>query len=280
MTGQQLRHIVVPIDFSPHSGAAVRWAAYWQEQTGAQVTVLHCRQFEAPPTFTLDQVDALAQQAARSEAEISKEVAAFVEQQVGHAVAWDIRVQEGDPVQLILEQCDCADLVIMGTHGRHGLQRWMLGSVAESMLHAAKSPVLVVHQAAEPPHLSRILVAINHTERDAMALHTAAEVAATFRADLFTVHVVEAHAQHAEHAPVPTSVNNLPLQHIERSGKPAEQLLTTAGELGADLVVMSVTPKRFLEIAILPPTITQVLQFGAVPVLVLPTAVTAKGGQS
>jgi len=280
MTVQQRRHIVVPIDFSPHSGAAVRWAAYWQERTGAQVTVLHCRPFEAPPAFTMDQVDDLVQQAAQSETRVRDEVIAFVQQQVGRTVPWETRVAEEDPVPLILEQYGDADLIIMGTHGRHGLQRWMLGSVAESMLHAAKCPVLVVHQAEEPPRLSRILVAMHHTERDAMALHTAAEIATMFRADLFTVHVVEPHALHAERVSVPASIDNLPLQHVERSGKPAEQILTTAGELGADLVVMSVTPKRFLDIAILPPTITQVLQFGSLPVLVLPTAVTATGGRS
>ena len=52
----QTQHIIVPVDFSPHSGAAVRWAAYWQQHTGAKVTVLHTRQFDAPPSFTLDQL--------------------------------------------------------------------------------------------------------------------------------------------------------------------------------------------------------------------------------
>lgn len=48
----------------------------------------------------------------------------------------------------LLEEADVfgADVVVLGTHGRRGLQRLIMGSVAEALLHAAKRPVLLVHE--------------------------------------------------------------------------------------------------------------------------------------
>lgn len=260
-----IKQIIVPIDFSPHSAAALRWAALWQAKSGAFVTVLHCRNYEAPPTFTLDQVDALARQAARSENSVRHEVSEFIKKQLGKMPDWEILVKEGDPVHLISEACSCADMIIMGTHGRHGLKRWMLGSVAEAMLLTAKIPVMVVHQSDSPIQLSRLLVAINGSERDALALAQAADVARTFTAEIYSVHVAES----ASAAALEIAKNNT-LVHIERSGKAAEEILLTAQEISADVLMLAVTHKRFLDIGTLPNVISKLLQYGTMPALLLP----------
>ncbi len=61
----------------------------------------------------------------------------------------DIEVLEGDPKTRILEEADRLDahMVVVGTHDRKGLARLMLGSVAETIVHKAKVPVLVVKSA-------------------------------------------------------------------------------------------------------------------------------------
>lgn len=283
MTQPRIRQIVVPIDFSPHSGAAVCWAAYWQQQTGAQVTVLHCRQFEAPPAFTLEQVDELARRATDADAQAREEVAAFLQEQLGHANAWTIHVKEGDPVHLIIEHCDCADLIIMGTHGRHGLQRWMLGSVAEAMIKAAKIPVLVVRQTAgqtqETLKMAHLLAPINHTTADRVTLAYATGIATLFDAELASLYVSDPHERPGQQEASSDNLAGMPIQHIVRSGKTAEQILMTAKELSANLLILSMTPKRFLDMDILPSTVTQVLQYSEVPVLVVPPASTDQGGQ-
>ena len=53
----------------------------------------------------------------------------------------------GSAASLILAQARDwpADLIVMGTHGRHGVARWVMGSEAESVVHAAPVPVLLVH---------------------------------------------------------------------------------------------------------------------------------------
>jgi hypothetical protein len=59
---------------------------------------------------------------------------------------WEVTVSVGEPVSLILEQAQqhSADLLVVGSHGRQGLQQLLLGSVAESVLSHAKCPVLIV----------------------------------------------------------------------------------------------------------------------------------------
>jgi nucleotide-binding universal stress UspA family protein len=55
-----------------------------------------------------------------------------------------LRVDNRAPVQAILEAEGEHDLVIMGTHGRRGFNRWMFGSVAEGALRRAKRPFLLI----------------------------------------------------------------------------------------------------------------------------------------
>jgi universal stress protein A len=64
------------------------------------------------------------------------------------ALRVEVRVVEGDPADEILrlaDECGC-DLIALGTHGRSGLGRLLMGSVAESVLRRAKCPVLTVKQ--------------------------------------------------------------------------------------------------------------------------------------
>lgn len=56
------------------------------------------------------------------------------------------RIEEGNPATEILTMAQLchADLIVMGSHGRHGLSRWLMGSVAEAVMRRADCPVLTV----------------------------------------------------------------------------------------------------------------------------------------
>jgi nucleotide-binding universal stress UspA family protein len=56
------------------------------------------------------------------------------------------RLEEGEPIPTILRVADelASDLIVMGTHGRTGLRRFLMGSVAEQIVRRARSPVLTV----------------------------------------------------------------------------------------------------------------------------------------
>lgn len=63
----------------------------------------------------------------------------------------ECRVQQGDPASKIIElaESDAIDLVVMSSHGRTGLARWVYGSVAEKVLHNARCPLLLVRNQLE-----------------------------------------------------------------------------------------------------------------------------------
>jgi nucleotide-binding universal stress UspA family protein len=120
------------------------------------------------------------------------------------AGAGDVPVQvelenAGDPARAILERVCAldADLVVMGSHGRSGYERLLLGSVTEKILHKAPCPVMVVpHHAG---HLTpvgdvrfrRILCGIDFSDCSLAALEYALSVAEEADAQLMLVHVIE-----------------------------------------------------------------------------------------
>lgn len=86
------------------------------------------------------------------------------------------------------------DLVVMGTHGRRGLRRLLLGSVAEEVLRRAHCPVLTLRgQGDTPPawEVRNILTPVDFSDASMEALHHAKELAVTYEAQLTLLHAVE-----------------------------------------------------------------------------------------
>src|SRR5262249_54068386 len=91
------------------------------------------------------------------------------------------------------------DLVVMGTHGRRALERFLLGSTAEDMLRKVPVPVLTVshldpakeiHTTAPIP-IRRILYASDLSTNSKLGLHYSVELARTFGADVSVLHVMD-----------------------------------------------------------------------------------------
>jgi len=83
-----------------------------------------------------------------------------------------------------------AGLIVMGTHGRSGFDRLMLGSTAEFVLRRAACPVLLVPQGADPALVGRVLVADDLSDTAALALTLARRIAADTGMGLDVLHVV------------------------------------------------------------------------------------------
>lgn len=142
------RTVVVPTDFSEDAkmavDAAIRLLGRGRDEKVVLLHAFHVPiEFVAPlPAPVLVEDRARAHTAARIEAE---KVAGRV-REAGLGV--EIRVVEGYPPEEILRAAEetGADLIAMGTHGRSGLKRLVLGSTAERVLPAAPCPVLTVHR--------------------------------------------------------------------------------------------------------------------------------------
>lgn len=141
------KSIVVATDGSRHSTAAVSHAIGLAKRNDSQLTVIAVVPAEiAAPTdldFTIDMRDKLAEEEMRHAEQNAKAVKEAAERE---GVAVRAFVMTGKPAEAIIQTAAerRADLIVVGSHGRTGLERLMLGSVAERVIVLASCPVLVV----------------------------------------------------------------------------------------------------------------------------------------
>jgi len=137
------QHILVPHDFSETADHALLFALDLAERLGARVTVMHAYEIDYGfPESTIASVDLLAQ--IRTAAGTALE--AVVARARKRGVPVEGLLQQGAPWREVnaVAADKKADLVIMGTHGRRGVARALLGSVAEKVVRTAPCPVLTV----------------------------------------------------------------------------------------------------------------------------------------
>jgi nucleotide-binding universal stress UspA family protein len=143
------KNILIPTDGSDASQIALNHGLELAKSIGAMVTVLFA--IENPFTSTwggfapsdagtvggiMDDLRALGQRTLDTAIESAKSSGVTVNQMLVE----DIRVRDA-----ILEAAKTHDLIVMGTHGRSGLDRVLLGSVTEYVIRHAETPTLVVH---------------------------------------------------------------------------------------------------------------------------------------
>jgi nucleotide-binding universal stress UspA family protein len=142
------RHILVPIDGSDCSLEALDVAARFAREQQARLTV--CTVVD--PAKAAAMAFGEASMAAACLDALDEDGKALVQDAAGRVhVIWpsDVAVLDGAPVETIVDYAHKtgADLIIIGSHGRSGLSRLFLGSVAEGVIRAAGIPVMVVRHA-------------------------------------------------------------------------------------------------------------------------------------
>ena len=134
--------ILAAIDMSPHADGVIAAASRLARATpGAEIHVVHALDPRDLQGFPIADVYATAMTEHR----------AFIDKcakDVNRAAAADVvaHLSEGDPWRAIVQTAASidADLVIVGTHGRRGVARWVMGSIAEQVVRHAACPVYVV----------------------------------------------------------------------------------------------------------------------------------------
>lgn len=195
----------------------------------------------------------------------------------------------------IVEYADehAIDLVVMGTHGRQGLGRLILGSVAEEVIRLASCPVLVVGTGRDSdlrPEMKHVLVTVDFSEFDAVAIAYARELASVYGAQLDVLHVVEEvelpgvygveatpmsvpavrrrvrdelnRFMEKEGADVPYAVHVL-------EGRPARDISEYAAKLGADLLVIATHGRTGLRRLVMGSVAESAIRTAPCPVLAL-----------
>jgi nucleotide-binding universal stress UspA family protein len=143
-----IRKILVGVDFSEHSEAALRYGAEFAKSFGAELLVCH----------VVPRADMLSQLPPGGEAYFPPNLAELQQQEAQQRCEellastglsrGRIVLSEGSPfVELIrIARTESADLLIIGTHGRGAIAHMLLGSVAERVVRKAPCPVLVVRK--------------------------------------------------------------------------------------------------------------------------------------
>ncbi len=139
------QRILIPTDGSPCSERAVRQGLELAKTLGAEVTFLHA--LENPLTFyaapEMVSYQPQLHDDLKKAAELALARAAEEAERLGVKATTRL-IENRDPVNAIHEAEQEHDLVVMGTHGRRGVNRWMFGSVAENALRRAEKPFLMI----------------------------------------------------------------------------------------------------------------------------------------
>jgi nucleotide-binding universal stress UspA family protein len=298
----EIKRILCPVDFSDFSRRALDYAvslARWYE---ARVTALHVYPIGVPSAAMAPGAPAVIEPIVLSAVDrelLEKELAAFVEAEQASGVAVDAELVEGRVWREIVARADAleADLMVLGTHGRSGFDRIVLGSVTEKVLRSAPCPVLTVPRAASdavpiaPGLFKRVLCPTDFSPAAERAVRWAMSIAQEADAELFMLHVLEAAA--------PADLEGFPrsslaayrkeyeawsLRRLQReipeaarvcctvreltaAGSAHKEILRAAEEHGCDLIVMGVGRHRGVGDRLFGSTTQHVVRTAACPVL-------------
>jgi len=275
------KRILCPVDFSDQSAAALRVARVIAHAFGSEVVVLHAQRLEVPVYFTVAQTQALRTQLRRSARAAQNHASDLAKRQLPKGVERRVMVVEDDPVTAILKvQKEIrADLIAMGTHGRGGLARVRLGSIAESVLHQAEVPVLTVgprmKRTARADAIHQVLCPVDYTPSSQKALEHAATLTASTGAELTVAHIDEApldkNAQDSLRELcdwIPPAVRaHCAVEEVVKQGDAAEQIVAEAEKSHADLLVLGQQPRNRLGTVLLGSTTELVIRTAPCPVL-------------
>lgn len=136
--------VLVPVDLSEQSTLVVNHAADLADMYGAPIDLLHVVEEAAFPTAY--GVDPLAPAQPDVQARAREAVEALATKLDDHAEPVNVHVLTGYAPRDIVDFADQhhSDLIVMATHGRTGLQRFLIGSVAEKVVRSAPCPVFTV----------------------------------------------------------------------------------------------------------------------------------------
>ena len=299
-----IKHILCPVDFSDCSRQAARYAAAIARSTGASLNLLNVQSSAALAFAGPEMLLPVMVLTPELRAEIMTHLKQLVESEALTALPCECEVREGAPAEEILARVQTSrpDLLVLGTHGRSGFERLVLGSVAERVLRKASCPVVTVPLrsagVAPAPAFERILCAIDFSMASMQALDYAISLAKRAQGSLTVLHVFELegalandwrtrltprsvreelHVLEAERRDklvraIPVSIGAArKVESCLTTGVPYREILHLAGEQRSDLIVMGVHGRSAAEMFFLGSTTNQVVRHATCPVLTVRT---------
>lgn len=292
-----IQRILCPIDFSEFSAHAIEQAMALARWYRAGVTLLYVAWIELPGATFGAGPGPLALASAEV-ARLDGEIRAFARSWLEEGVPLEVHVRPGAAAPQVLAEAHAmtADLIVIGTHGRSGFERLMLGSTADKVLRKASCPVMTVprrlHGGSAPRVLfKRIVCATDFSTGSEAALAYALSLAQEADARLTVLHVLEwpevpaqdepfgptliaareqwqAQLRGRLHEAIPPDARTwCDPEEVVVPGTPYKEILRVGTQSGADLIVMGVQGRGALDLGLFGSTTSEVLRRAACPVL-------------
>ena len=293
-----IRRILCPVDFSDASQHALDHAVMIAGWYRARITALHVRHpafLVEPPILFTDFGGGAAATLEDAETRLHQ----WLSPVRAAGLECDVMAVDGNtpavPIVEVAAQIG-ADLIVLGTHGRSGFQRLLLGSVTERVVRTARCPVLTV----PPPTVvtsrlpfKRVLCGIDFSDPSMAAFRLALSVAKESDSALTLLHVLELPADDRADITLPfdtaayrTAVREDSTRRMMAlitdevracctpdtrvvHGRPYEQILAAAQEASADLIVLGVHGRNAIDLMLFGSTTNQVIRRATCPVLTL-----------
>jgi nucleotide-binding universal stress UspA family protein len=275
--------ILCPTDFSEPATLALHYGKLLADCFNGRLVVLYADSFSPPPYFTSGQVEDLAKEIGRFKGAAHEHLTRYVKEQIGASSKVERVVAENQTVPAILLTAEerKVDMIVMGTHGRSGFNRLMLGSITEKVLHEADRPVLTIREKKNfeklfKDSIEQVLCPINYTEVALQALEHAVAISKCFGAELLVLHVIESRSsdvnEEVEHGHLCAWVSDdirsrCSLKEMVRRGDAAEQIIDAASAGGCDMIVIGAQHKPFHDTTVLGTTTVRVTRHASCPVL-------------
>lgn len=297
----EIKRILCPTDFSEFSRHAIEQAIALARWYASEISVLHV--YTMPVTMATFSGDGTAFPIDRSaltgsyREEFAAEMRRLIATLEPGDVPLETSVLEGGVIDTVIGEARRlpADLIVMGTHGRSGFERLLLGSVSERVVRKAPCPVLTVPRRVSdiPFTFKRILCPIDFSAASLDALRYALSLAQEADGRLIVVHVLEMmpavattddfvlnvpefraryerDARERLRLAIPAAVRDYcRISEAVVTGKAYEAILDLAAKNGAELIVMGVQGRGAADLMLFGSTTQHVMRQATCPVLTI-----------
>jgi nucleotide-binding universal stress UspA family protein len=296
----RIHNILCPVDFFPASEGAAMYAIALANKLGARLTLLHVVEpvVTWASEFPLDTTELVNEMTARSSEELKK----LARRAKGAKIRVDVLLRTGEvdtQIQSLIPKRSI-DFVVMGTHGRRGLEKFFMGSTTERLLRKLQVPLLTIRNiksTAVPAgiRVRHILVTIDFSEGTTDSIAYAFAIAQQYHAKVTLLHVLNdidadisgryrdqlirtIRRDLEELLPGDARKSRNVTVRVE-TGRPIRRILPMIRKEEIDLVVINIHGKTLLDRLSLGSTAEKLVRGSAAPVLVIPPMPTTKRRQ-
>jgi nucleotide-binding universal stress UspA family protein len=273
MNTNLFERILVPTDMSAFGDLALRYALSFNQRLGSKLTLLYAEEIswlaeEHPSGYYFKNVT-------EAKVALTRQLHEYATSHLPEAAGATTLFEDDAPELAIVRTARDikADLIVMGTHGRHGIRRALLGSVTERVLRETDVPVITVNPSMFPANASvgmrTVLCPVNFTDVARVALEQASAIAESFGAQLVVMHVCEggeprlfSDVQKQFGMWVEPLVRaNTRYKEVVVHGDAAARVLDVADQIDADLLVIGAQHKRFADATVIGTTTERITRF-------------------